>query len=49
MLLLCWIYLQGSSLFIKYMEQTLSLEFKSKVVTKYPNSIEAELSLQNLQ
>jgi len=48
MLLLCGIFLQGSSL-IKYMEQTLSLEFNKKVITKYPNSIEVELSLQNLE
>jgi hypothetical protein len=31
------------------MEQTLSLEFNSQVVTKFPTSIEAELFLQNLQ
>jgi len=31
------------------MEQTLSVEFNSKVVTKSPTSIEAELSLKNLQ
>ena len=49
MLLLCWIFLQGSSLLIKYVEQTLSLEFNNKVVAKSPSSIEAELSLQNLQ
>jgi hypothetical protein len=49
MFLLCWIFWQGYSLFVKYMEQTLSLEFNRKLVTKSPTSIEAEISLQNLQ